>query len=216
MVLVGSETSEEAAPADFYSVGTACRVHRVHRQDGHLQVLVECLQRFRIDGWVSRRGPLQRPGHLPARSPPARRTSRSRAYAMAVINTIKELLPLNPLYVEELRMFLDRFGPEDPSHLADFAASLTTSTKEQLQEVLEAVPLLPRMEKVLVLLNNELELAKAQQKIRRSRRGADAEAAARVLPARSSSRRSRRSWGWPRTTAPRSSTSSRSAWPSSR
>ena len=33
---------------------------------------------------------------------------------MAVINTIKELLPLNPLYVEELRMFLDRFGPDDP------------------------------------------------------------------------------------------------------
>jgi ATP-dependent Lon protease len=86
---------------------------------------------------------------------------------MAVINTIKELLPLNPLYVEELRMFLDRFGPDDPSHLADFAASLTTSSKEQLQEVLEAVPLLPRMEKVLVLLNNELELAKAQQKIRK-------------------------------------------------
>ncbi|HYN77616.1 MAG TPA: endopeptidase La, partial [Lamprocystis sp. (in: g-proteobacteria)] len=91
-----------------------------------------------------------------------------KAYAMAVINTIKELLPLNPLYVEELRMFLDRFGPDDPSHLSDFAASLTTSKKEELQEVLEALPLLPRMEKVLVLLNNELELAKAQQKIRRS------------------------------------------------
>ena len=91
-----------------------------------------------------------------------------KAYAMAVINTIKELLPLNPLYVEELRMFLDRFGPEDPSHLADFAASLTTSTKTQLQEVLEATALLPRMEKVLVLLNNELELARAQQKIRHS------------------------------------------------
>jgi len=89
-----------------------------------------------------------------------------KAYAMAIINTIKELLPLNPLYVEELKMFLDRFGPDDPSHLADFAASLTTSTKDQLQEVLEAVPLMKRMEKVLVLLNNELELARAQQKIR--------------------------------------------------
>jgi len=65
-------------------------------------------------------------------------------------------------------MFLDRFGPDDPSHLADFAASLTTSSKDQLQEVLEAVPLLKRMEKVLVLLNNELELAKAQQTIRQA------------------------------------------------
>ena len=34
--------------------------------------------------------------------------------------------------------------------------------------MLEILPLLPRMEKVLVLLNNELELARAQQKIRRT------------------------------------------------
>jgi len=167
VVLVGSETSEEATPADFYGIGTACRVHRVHRQDGHLQVLIECLQRFRIDGWVHDSVPFHaRVSYLPEPEGPP--DAQVRAYAMAVINTIKELLPLNPLYVEELRMFLDRFGPDDPSHLADFAASLTTSSKEQLQEVLEAVPLLPRMEKVLVLLNNERELAKAQQKIKRS------------------------------------------------
>ena len=152
---------------DFYSVGTACRVHRVHRQDDHLQVLVECLQRFHIEGWVHDSVPFNvRVSYLP--EPAGAPDDQIRAYAMAVINTIKELLPLNPLYVEELRMFLDRFGPDDPSHLSDFAASLTTSKKEELQEVLEAVPLLPRMEKVLVLLNNELELAKAQQKIRRS------------------------------------------------
>ena len=36
------------ALADFHKVGTACRVHRVHEQDGMLQVLVECLQRFRL------------------------------------------------------------------------------------------------------------------------------------------------------------------------
>ncbi len=165
VVLVDSETSEEATVVNFRQIGTACRVHRVHPQDGHLQVLVECLQRFRIDGWIQPERPFRaRVAYLPEpEGPPG---SEVKAYAMAVINTIKELLPLNPLYVEELRMFLDRFGPEDPSHLSDFAASLTTSTKEQLQEVLEILPLLPRMEKVLVLLNNELELARAQQKIR--------------------------------------------------
>jgi ATP-dependent Lon protease len=167
VVLVRSETSEEAQPSDFHSIGTACRVHRVHQQDGHLQVLVECLQRFRIANWLSREAPFEaHVTYLPEPSGPP--NEEIKAYAMAVINTIKELLPLNPLYVEELRMFLDRFGPDDPSHLSDFAASLTTSTKEQLQEVLEILPLLPRMEKVLVLLNNELELARAQQKIRRT------------------------------------------------
>ncbi len=167
VVLVDSETSEEAVPENFYRIGTACRVHRVHQQDGHLQVLVECLQRFRVGRWRHREAPFRaRVAYLPEPDGPP--NEEIKAYAMAVINTIKELLPLNPLYVEELRMFLDRFGPDDPSHLSDFAASLTTSSKEQLQEVLELLPLLPRMEKVLVLLNNELELARAQQKIRRT------------------------------------------------
>jgi len=165
VVLARSETAEEATSEDFHPVGTACRVHRVNEQDGMLQVLVECLQRFHLEGLVNPQTPFSaRVGYLA--EPPGPPDEQVKAYAMAVINTIKELLPLNPLYVEELRMFLDRFGPEDPSHLSDFAASLTTSTKEQLQEVLEAVELLPRMEKVLVLLNNELELARAQQKIR--------------------------------------------------
>ncbi len=167
VILVGSERAEDAGPSDFHPIGTACRVHRVHEQGGMLQVLVECLQRFRLVGWVSREAPFSaRVNYFPEYAGPP--DEQVKAYAVAVINTIKELLPLNPLYVEELRMFLDRFGPEDPSHLSDFAASLTTSSKQQLQEVLEAVDLLPRMEKVLVLLNNELELARAQQKIRRS------------------------------------------------
>ena len=165
VLLVRGETAETATAEDFYPVGTACRVHRVNEQDGMLQVLVECLQRFRLDHLVNTGIPFSAQVTYfaePAESP----DDQVKAYAMAVINTIKELLPLNPLYVEELRMFLDRFGPEDPSHLSDFAASLTTSTKGQLQEVLETLDLLPRMEKVLVLLNNELELARAQQKIR--------------------------------------------------
>ncbi|AHF04539.1 Lon protease [Marichromatium purpuratum 984] len=168
VVLVGAERSEEAGADDFYTIGTACRVHRIHHQDGQLQVLVECLQRFRLAGWLAREAPFSaRVEYLP--EPDGGPDSEIKAYAMAVINTIKELLPLNPLYVEELRMFLDRFGPDDPSRLADFAASsITTSNAEQLQDVLETLPLLPRMEKLLVLLNTELELARAQHKIRRS------------------------------------------------
>lgn len=167
VVLVTSQTSETAEVEHFKSMGTACRIHRVHEAEGKLQVLVECLQRFRIEQFVTQTTPFHaRVEYMP--EPPALPPDEVKAYAMAVINTIKELLPLNPLYVEELRVFLDRFGPDDPSHLADFAASLTTSTKEQLQEVLEAVPLLKRMEKVLVLLNKELELARAQQTIRQS------------------------------------------------
>ncbi len=167
IVLAEAPSAEEARTRDFKLVGTVGRVHRVQQVEGRLQVLVECIQRFRIEDFLTEEPPYKaRVHYFPEPIDPA--TKEVKAYAMAIINTIKELLPLNPLYSEELRMFLDRFGPEDPSHLADFAASLTTSSNAQLQQVLEAVELLPRMEKVLALLADELEVAKAQHKIRKS------------------------------------------------
>ncbi len=167
IVLVEAESAEEARPDQFKRIGTVARVHRVQQMEKRLQVLVECVQRFRIDGFLSEEIPFTaRVRYFP--EPTDTPDKEVKAYAMAIINTIKELLPLNPLYAEELRIFLDRFGPDDPSHLADFAASLTTANTAQLQEVLEAVEILPRMEKVLSLLSDELEVAKAQHKIRKS------------------------------------------------
>lgn len=167
IVMTDAATSEEAKPGEFRQIGTASRIHRVQMIEGRLQVLVECLQRFRIEKIVSNKAPFKAQVHY-FRDHTKPMNDEIKAYAMAVINTIKELVPLNPLYGEELRMFLDRLGPDDPSHLADFAASLTTATRIQLQEILEAVKLMPRMEKVLLLLNKELEIAHAQHGIRKS------------------------------------------------
>ncbi|MEJ1296957.1 MAG: endopeptidase La [Candidatus Sedimenticola sp. (ex Thyasira tokunagai)] len=167
IVMTDAATSEEAEPGDLRRIGTACKIHRVQMVEGRLQVLVECVQRFRIDKLIGKNAPFQAEVHYFNEKPGAKKEE-IKAYAMAVINTIKELVPLNPLYGEELRIFLDRLGPDDPSHLADFAASLTTASNQQLQEILEAVNLMPRMEKVLVLLSNELKLARAQHEIRKS------------------------------------------------
>ena len=60
---------------------------------------------------------------------------------MALIKEIKELLPLNPLYSEELKQYLANFSPNQPSLLADFSAALTTASGEQLQEILDTLPL---------------------------------------------------------------------------
>ena len=84
---------------------------------------------------------------------------------MALIQQIKELLPLNPLYSEELKHYMANFSPNQPSLLADFSAALTTAKGDQLQEILDTLPLLARMEKVLVLLRKEREVAEMQTHI---------------------------------------------------
>lgn len=89
-----------------------------------------------------------------------------KAYAMAIVSTIRELVPINPLYFEELKQYLTRFNPNDPSLLADCAASITTCDSEKLQEILDTVELLPRLKASLKLIQNELEVAKLQRSIK--------------------------------------------------
>ncbi len=165
LVLTRAEQPEQARPEDFYVMGTAVRMHHPMRANGRIQFVAEGLQRFRIVSWISRRAPFVALVEYP--QPPDEPAEELRAYALAVINTIKELVPLNPLYSEELKLFLNRFSPNEPSSLADFAATLTTAPREELQDVLETVPVLRRMEKVLVILKKELEVARIQTRIRK-------------------------------------------------
>ncbi|MHB9119436.1 MAG: endopeptidase La [Burkholderiales bacterium] len=165
LVLVKPSTAEDAQPDDFYEFGTVVRMHHPMFSDGKIQFISEGVSRFRIVKWLSTEAPYLVQVEYPSEgvSP---REDEMKAYAMAIINTIKELVPLNPLYSEELKYFLNRFSPNEPSSLADFAASLTTSTKEELQSVLEALNLGRRMRKVLVLIKKELDVAKLQLQIR--------------------------------------------------
>ncbi len=166
VLLLRDDAASLPTPTDFHRMGTACRIHRVQKADNQLQVLIEGLQRFRISEWISRKQPYTASVTY---FPETRYADvqEIKGYAVAIINTIKELLPLNPLYGEELQLFLQHFNPNEPSQLADFAAALTTASRKELQDVLETVRILPRLEKVLSLINKELEVARSQMAIRK-------------------------------------------------
>ena len=79
--------------------------------------------------------------------------------------TLKELVQLDPLQSEAIKLFLDRSAMQDPGRLADFSAALTTASPEDLQDVLETFDVRSRIDKVLLLLRKELEVARLKQKI---------------------------------------------------
>ncbi|MDZ7670643.1 MAG: endopeptidase La [Gammaproteobacteria bacterium] len=165
LIATRREVDDVPGPADLHDMGTVCRIHRIHREDDQLQVLLEGLQRFQVRKWLHQEPPLlANVQYFPQRG--ESRSEEQKAYAVAIINTIKELIPLNPLYGEELKVFLTRSNPNEPSLLADFAASLTSASKADLQEVLETISVQRRLEKVVELLHRELEIAQAQMDIR--------------------------------------------------
>lgn len=88
-----------------------------------------------------------------------------KAYSISIITTIKELLKLNPLFKEELQIFLGHSDFTEPGKLADFAVALTTAGRQELQEILETLDVQTRIDKTLVLLKKELDLSKLQSSI---------------------------------------------------
>ena len=148
----------------FPDIGCVVRLHRPPRVEAAGHFLAQGLKRFRIVRWLTDTAPYRVQVEYP-RSQGDSDSDEIKAYGMALIKEIKELLPLNPLYSEELKQYLTNFNPTEPSLLADFSAALTTAKGDQLQEILDTLPLLARMEKVLVLLRREREVAELQGQI---------------------------------------------------
>ena len=84
---------------------------------------------------------------------------------MEVMQTIKEILKLNPFFKEQMQMILERTEIHESGKLADFGAALTTADAQALQSVLSTLNVTERIEKTLMLLKKELELSKLQNEI---------------------------------------------------
>ena len=156
----GATTDKE----NFSKIGCVVRLHNVVSSNGKIQFIAQGLQRFKIKDWINTEPPYA--VHVSYPKEDNGNTPEIKAYAMALIQAIKELIPLNPLYNEELKNFLNHFNLNDPSPLADFAAAITTAPGPDLQKILATVGLQKRMERVLLLLHKELEVAKLQSEIR--------------------------------------------------
>lgn len=164
LLYCGDQDPAQIDPDRIPTIGCAVRLHRAQHDNEHAQILVQGLKRFRIRRWAHREPPYLVEVDYPDNAADSH-GDEVRAYAMALINTIKELLPLNPLYSEELKQYLAHFSPNEPALLTDFAAAITTATGTDLQDILETQPLLRRMEKVLLLLRKEKEVAQLQHQI---------------------------------------------------
>ena len=151
-----SESGVTHAPQsidDFCPIGVAAKVVQISppAQDQPLQLVAQAQERFEVKQ-LTRQQPVFKAlvKYLPE---------------VAIIDCIKELVTLNPLFKEGLGLLLDRINVSDPSALADFAASMTTSSGAELQEILETTSIQKRLERVLILLKNEIEISKLKADI---------------------------------------------------
>lgn len=166
LLMTRSETIDiyKATFEEMHKVGVLARVLRIiPMEQGGAQVILNMERRMIVKTPISEQPTLRanveyyEDNHI--------LTTELKAYAISIISTIKELLKLNPLFKEELQIFLGHSDFTEPGKLADFAVALTTASRDELQDVLETFNINKRIDKALILLKKELDISILQNNI---------------------------------------------------
>jgi ATP-dependent Lon protease len=164
MVLVKNQSQPDSGE-NLHRVGVAGKILKAFQAEGEpTHILIMGMERFTLEEVSSIQSGLiaQVKYHYTSEYTV---NQELKAYAMAIISTLKELVKLSPLQTEAIKLFLSRSTLDDPGRLADFAANLTTADGNELQGILETFDVRHRIDKVLVLLKKELEVTKLQAEI---------------------------------------------------
>ncbi len=166
LVYTNNIPAQETAPEDFASIGCVGKILKPTMQESNIHFICQGMYRFRIKRWLGTKVPFLVEVEYPEDVEKATLDDTEvRAYALSIIAAVKELVQANPLHGEELKQALQYFSPSEPAPLTDFAATLTTATGEELQKVLETLPVLERMQRVFPLLHKEVEITKLHGEI---------------------------------------------------
>ncbi|MBR2815890.1 MAG: endopeptidase La [Reyranella sp.] len=164
LVLQRDAAKEDLTPADLHEVGTVANILRyVTTPDGNHHIVCQGAQRFRLTDFVDGHPFLMARGlHLVE---PTTAGPEVEARFLVLKQQLHEVLDLLPQVPQELRQTVD--ATTSPGTLADLAASYLDSKAAEKQEVLEAVELVPRLDRVTQLLAKRLEVMRISSEIGR-------------------------------------------------
>ncbi|SHO52691.1 endopeptidase La [Desulfopila aestuarii] len=153
-------------PDDFFNVGVVVRIVQATppKGDEPLQLMAQAIERFEVLH-LYRKDTVFYAEVNYLYEKKIENTEELKAYSVAIIDCIKELVALNPLFKEGLSLLIERINLSDPSALADFSASMTTSSGADIQKILELEVVRKRIEASLILLKKELEITKLKAQI---------------------------------------------------
>jgi ATP-dependent Lon protease len=162
LVLQRDPAKEELVPADLHAVGTVVNILRyVTTPDGNHHIVCQGVQRFRITDFVEGYPFLLARGlHL---AEPTTTGPEIEARFLVLKQQIRDTLELLPQVPQELRQTVE--NTTSAGALADLAASYLDSKPDEKQEILEALDLVPRLDKVTQLLSKRLEVLRISSEI---------------------------------------------------
>ena len=153
---------EDPDVSDLYTIGTAVEIGRVLRMpDGSTTVLVQGIERVRIVEIV------ETEPYLRVRGVPLYEDERhdmaSEALMRAVLALFEKVVNLNPNLPEDA--YVAAMNEKEPGSLADLLAHVLELDLEQRQELLETLDANVRLQRLSILLGQELDVLELEDRI---------------------------------------------------
>jgi ATP-dependent Lon protease len=154
---------EDPQPQDIHTIGTLTEVSTLHRQqDGSLQVLLRGICRVKIEQYVDMepfiRATVSLPPEIPAQG------SQADAFVRYATNLFERYAQLNRRFsVEDINSIVSL---KTADRLSDTLAAHLISDTDQQQDLLETLDPMARLEKITVIMGNEIEILELEMSIR--------------------------------------------------
>ena len=165
IVLIKERNKKDLIESYLYDVGTVVKIFKFNQIDENTtQIVVQGLQRFKKvrESWEDDIISWKVKYHYDDLNT---KTEILRAYTLSIMSSLKEMLKLNPILQEQIKMMVSQISHDNPALIIDIVASILNSPVEKLQQLLETFDLIKRSERLLILLKEEIELAKIQEDI---------------------------------------------------
>ena len=155
---------EDPKEQDMYRVGTLAKiVHVVKNPQGNLSVVFEGIARVKIDSFDFEPGFMVVSGTAKKENSVTKNDNVCDALVMEVKSHLANLKNYHPTFTEEMRLAAESVSA--PGYLADFVASSAIIDYKNKQTVLESMRVKPRLEKLLIALEEEFMLLECEHDI---------------------------------------------------
>lgn len=156
-------SKDEPSAKDIYQVGTIATILQLLKlPDGTVKVLVEGTARGEVVAYNENDPYLH--AVVKVIQPQFTDSKETEILVRAVITQFEQYVKINRQIPPEILTSLA--GIEDPSRLADSIAAHLTLKLEEKQKVLEIIDINPRLEKLLTLMESEIDMMQVENRIR--------------------------------------------------
>ncbi len=153
---------EEPLPGQVYEVGTIARIERVAKSaDNTLNVIVHCLERFKVDFWTADKPYLR--ARIQVAPDLFTADLETDALQRSLLEVAREVVTLSPNYPKEAGEFLAQV--KEPRYLAYLVANYAGLEMAKAQAVLEAGDLKEKLRALIAHLSREKEVLTLGRKI---------------------------------------------------